>query len=187
MEYTTIQKNISDSPRKLRLVADMIRKMKPEQALEMLSFTNKAAATPLSKAIKTALANASSPSTDRSGNKVLGFKKIEINEGMKMKRNRVGTAGRGRSRPYKRRMSHIKIVLTDEIVVEPKSQRSQKKEQQILKPSFTKASADKQVQDDTSSVIPSGLSEGSQDLENKPGDSSSLTQNDTKIEEKGEK
>ncbi len=109
MEYTTIQKNLQNSPRKLRLVADMIRKMSPSQAVEVLEFANQAAAVPLSKAIKTALANA--------GKDDVVFKKIEINEGMKLKRYRAGTAGRGRGRPYKKRWSHIKIVLTDETQV----------------------------------------------------------------------
>lgn len=109
MEYTAIQKNIGHSPRKLRLVADMVRKMTPKQALMTLEFTNRAAAEDMAKAIKTALANGGNLPT-------LGFKTIEINEGSKMKRYRVGTAGRGRGRPYKKKLSHIKIVLSDEVV-----------------------------------------------------------------------
>lgn len=109
MEYMTNQKNIQSSPRKLRLVADMIRKMSPERALETLQFTNKAAALPLAKAIKTAVANAGKVEN-------LAFKKLEINEGSKLKRYRPGTAGRGRGRPYKRRWSNIKVVLTDDVV-----------------------------------------------------------------------
>src|SRR3989344_1958732 len=108
MEFITIQKNIQNSPRKLRLVADMVRKMDPYAALDVLQFTRNAAAQPLAKAIKTVVANAGS----KDG---LSFKSIEINEGLKMKRYRVGTAGRGRGRPYKKRTSHIKIVLTDEV------------------------------------------------------------------------
>lgn len=110
MEYLSIQKNISTSPRKLRLVADLVKNLSPEKAVEILAFTNKAAALPLSKAIKTAMANA------KGANQVF-FKSLEINEGTKLKRYRVGTAGRGRGRPYKKRMSHIKVVLTDEIPV----------------------------------------------------------------------
>ncbi len=109
MEYMTIQKNIGSSPRKVRLVADMIRKMSPEQAIETLRFTNKSAALPLLKAIKTAMANAG-------GGQDFSFKKIEINEGMKLRRFRAGTAGPSRGRPYRRRFSQIKIVLTDESV-----------------------------------------------------------------------
>lgn len=107
MEYTNIQKNLGHSPRKLRLVADMVRKMKPEAAVETLKFTNRGAAADLAKAIKTTLAN--------SGNRTdLYFKTLEVNEGLKMRRVHVGTAGRGRNRPYKKRLSHIRIVLSDE-------------------------------------------------------------------------
>ena len=112
MEFITIQKNISESPRKLRLVADMVRKMDPYAALDILHFTRNSAALPLAKAIKTVLANAGS----KDG---LAFKSIEINEALKMRRYRVGTAGRGRGRPYKKRMSHIRIILTDDIKVKP--------------------------------------------------------------------
>lgn len=108
MEYTHIQKNVQNSPRKVRLVADMVRRMDPDQAVEVLEFTQKNAALPLLKAIKTAMANAS-------GKEGLSFKKLEVNEGMKLKRYKVGTAGRGRGRPFQRRWSHIKIVLTDGI------------------------------------------------------------------------
>ncbi len=88
----------------------MVRKMSPLHALDILQFTPNAASIPLSKAIKTAVGNAKNTEN-------LFFKSVEINEGMKMKRYRVGTAGRGRGRPYKRRFSHIKVVLTDEIPV----------------------------------------------------------------------
>lgn len=115
MDYTHTQKNIQSSPRKLRLVTDMVRSMTPSQALEVLEFANQAAAQPLAKAIKTALANV--------GKDEVVFKKLEINEGMKLKRYRIGTAGRGRGRPYKRRWSHIKIVLTDEVTSNPPKAR----------------------------------------------------------------
>jgi len=129
LEFTAIQKNIGHTPRKLRYVADMIRKMTPERAIEALQFTNRAASVDLVKAIKTALANG--------GNKEgLGFKKIEINEGTKIKRYRVGTAGRGRGRPYKRRMTHIKIVLSDEVQM-PKA-KLQNKKQKVEKVEETK-------------------------------------------------
>ena len=57
MEVTTIQKYVHSTPRKLRLVADMVRKMEPEKALETLKFADQAAAKDLSSAIKTVLAN----------------------------------------------------------------------------------------------------------------------------------
>lgn len=126
MIYTNIQKNISTSPRKLRLVADMIRKMTPDQAIITLQFTPRSGSEALAKAIKTTIANAGSISN-------LSFKSIEINEGLKMRRYRVGTAGRGRGRPYKRRSSHIKIVLTDEIEEKPIVEAQKTRKQQSAK------------------------------------------------------
>lgn len=127
MEYTAIQKNISTPPRKLRLVADMVRKMTPEAALGVLKFTNKQAALPLAKAIKTAIANAGKKEN-------LQFVKLEINKGIDLKRFRAGS--KGRTYPYKRKLSHIKIVLTDELrvkskelIVKDKEKTERKKEQ----------------------------------------------------------
>lgn len=108
MEIMTIQKYIHTSPRKLRLVADMVRKMEPNKALDVLRLTAKAAAQDLVKAIESCLANSHQKGADIAK---LNFKKIEINESMKMKRFHAGT--RGRVKPYKRRMSHIRIVLSD--------------------------------------------------------------------------
>lgn len=140
MEYTAIQKNIGHTPRKLRLVADIVRKMSPEKAILTLEFTNKAASVDLIKAIKVALANAGKKEN-------LSFKKIEINEGMKMKRYRVGTAGRGRGRPYKKRLSHIKIVLTDELKIQNSNVKNANKDKQ--KQNHMKGDERKVVMDDS--------------------------------------
>lgn len=110
MEAIAIQKFIHISPRKLMLVAQMVRNMDPNKALEVLRFTNKASAEDLSKAIKTALANAK-----QKGMNSTIFKALEINEGPRLKRFRAGA--KGRAKPYKKRTSHIKIVLTDDIEV----------------------------------------------------------------------
>lgn len=101
----------------------MVRKMDPYAALDVLQFTTNGAARPLAKAIKTVVANAGS----KEG---LVFKSIEINEGLKMRRYRVGTAGRGRGRPYKKRTSHIKIILTDEISDKGKVKREKLKKKE---------------------------------------------------------
>lgn len=111
METTGIQKYIHTPPRKLRLVADMVRNLAPAKALNILQVTPKAAAGDLAKAVETVLANARQKGMD--AGKAF-FKKIEINESSKMRRFRAGT--RGRVKPYKKRMSHIKIVISDETV-----------------------------------------------------------------------
>lgn len=123
MEITAIQKYIHTSPRKLRLVADMIRKMQPKYALEVLRVTNKRAAQDLAKALETVLANAKQAGLDQSA---VVFKKLEIDESTKMKRFRAGT--RGRVRPFKRRMAHIKIVVSDQVTVDSGKQKEKKEE-----------------------------------------------------------
>lgn len=109
MEILGIQNFVHTSPRKLRLVADMVRKMSALQAIKTLQFTNKSAALPLSKTIKTVIANATQQGLNAED---LIFKKLEINGGMMMKR--VRAAGRGRRKPYVKKTSQIKIVLTNE-------------------------------------------------------------------------
>ncbi len=126
METTTIQKYIHTSPRKLRLVADMVRKMTPDQALNVLRVTPKDAAKDLAKAIETVLANMRQKGMD--GQKT-NFKTIEINESVKLRRFHAGT--RGRVKPFKRRMAHIKIVLTDDLKV--KSQNAKVKNEKVDK------------------------------------------------------
>jgi len=57
MEIKSVQKFVKTSPRKLRLVADLAKKMTPADAIERLPFSRKFAAEPLIKVIKTAVAN----------------------------------------------------------------------------------------------------------------------------------
>lgn len=127
MEIAANQKFIHTSPRKLKLVADMVRKLKPLKALEVLEFTTKGAAKDLSKAVKAVLANAKQKGLEES---LLEFKTLEVNEGPRMKRYRAGT--RGRPKPYKRRMAHIKIVLSDEgQVISQKKEKKQVKQRTV--------------------------------------------------------
>lgn len=107
MEAQTIQKYLHTSPRKFRLVARLVQKMTPDKALETLRFTNKAAALDLIKAIKTVMANAKAKGMEN-----VRFKTIEINEGPRLKR--FNAASKGRAMPYQKKMSHIKIVLSDQ-------------------------------------------------------------------------
>lgn len=107
MEIKATQKFVRISPKKLRFVADVARKMTPIDATERLSFIGKRAAEPIVRVIKTALANAKVKGIDATD---LVFKELQINEGPRLKRGRP--VSRGRWHPYKRRMSHIRVVLT---------------------------------------------------------------------------
>jgi len=108
MEIKSVQKFVKTSPRKLRLVAALAKKMKPTEAIETLPFSRKRAADPLVKVIKTAVANAKERGLKEEN---LIFKEIQINEGPRLKRGRP--ASRGVWHPYKRRMSHIRVVLEE--------------------------------------------------------------------------
>jgi large subunit ribosomal protein L22 len=105
--FISTQKFIRMSPKKLRVVVNAIKNMNPNQAVETLPCVNKAAALPLQKTIKSALANAR-----MQGAKVedLIFKEIQIGEGPRLKRGIA--APRGRYHPILKRMSHIRVVLT---------------------------------------------------------------------------
>ncbi len=132
MEIVSTQKYILMSPRKLRLVANAVRKLSPNEAVTVLPFMEKRAAEPLEKAIKTALANAKVHGLN--GDELV-FKEIQIGEGPRLKRGRP--VSRGRWHPYKKRMSHIRIVL-ETLPQNDKTKKSKPKSQEIKEESKTK-------------------------------------------------
>lgn len=108
MEYTATTKYVRVSTRKVRLVADSIRRMTPSAALTALTHTPKAAAEPLTKTISSAIANAKQKGVDGVG---LKFKTIEIMGGPAMKR--WNAISKGQAHAFKKRMTHIRIILED--------------------------------------------------------------------------
>ncbi len=106
-EFKATQKYLLMSPRKIRLVVGVIKKMKPAEAVEKLPFVQKRAGIELSKVIKSAIASAKNAGV---GETDLIFKEIQIGEGPRLKRGRA--ASRGMWHPFKRRMAHIRVVLT---------------------------------------------------------------------------
>lgn len=106
-QYKATQKYLLESPRKLRLVVEVIKKMKPTDAVEKLPFLRKRAAGNLAKVIKSAIASAKIAGIADTD---LIFKEIQIGEGPRLKRGRA--ASRGMWHPYKKRMAHIRVVLT---------------------------------------------------------------------------
>lgn len=106
MEFKSEQKHLLLSPRKIRPVVDVIKKMTPAKALESLPFIKKRASEYLFKVIKSATANAFQKGADVNN---LVFKEIQIGEGPRLKRGQP--VSRGRWHPIKKRMSHIKVIL----------------------------------------------------------------------------
>lgn len=110
------QKYLRTSPRKLRLVADMVREIgSPKTALEYLVHINKRASLPLEKVLKQAVANAKNSAGI--GEDQLRIKEITVNEGPFYKRFRP--VSRGRAHAIKKRTSHIRVIL------ETKAQKKQ--------------------------------------------------------------
>lgn len=106
MEAISTQKFAKVSPRKLRLVADMVRGKKVSEALEFLPFVQKRGVLSVGKTIKTAAANAKVKGADTTD---LIVKSIEISEGPRLKRFRP--VSRGQAHSYVKQMSHIKVIV----------------------------------------------------------------------------
>ncbi|MFB3814927.1 MAG: 50S ribosomal protein L22 [Terriglobales bacterium] len=113
-EFRAEAKWVRVSPQKARLVLDLIKGRRVEDALNTLTFTNKRVAGQVHKVLRSALDNANYLSTEK-GVDVdvdnLFVKRAVANEGPRMKR--VRPAPQGRAYRYQRRMSHIEIALAE--------------------------------------------------------------------------
>lgn len=99
-------KNYRQSPRKTRLVADLIRGKTVAQARALLAFTDKKASGPFSKLIASAVANAQAQG---SSDERLIIKNVTVDKGVVMKR--YMPRARGSASTINRRSSHIAIEL----------------------------------------------------------------------------
>ncbi len=98
------------SPRKVRRVVGLIKGKSVEEALNILKFTNKAAALPLSKTIQSATANAlAEEGTSRLRAEDLSISHIYVDDGPRAKR--IEFRAMGRANRYVRRFSHITVVV----------------------------------------------------------------------------
>lgn len=109
MQIQAISKENRMAPRKVRIVADLIRNLSVNEAFNKLSLTNKRSVKTLEKTLKSALANAVNNAKADKENLVI--KSVEVSEGPALKRFHPST--RGRVHPYKKRTSNIKIVLEE--------------------------------------------------------------------------
>ncbi len=94
------------SPRKTRLVADLIRGKNVEEAINILTFTRRAASEPLRKLIESALANAEHAELETDG---LFVETIYVDEGPTQRRYRPRAMGRATR--INKRTSHVNVVL----------------------------------------------------------------------------
>jgi large subunit ribosomal protein L22 len=106
-EVRAVARYVGMSPQKVRLVADLVRGKNAKEALELLRFTPKAAAEPISKVIASAIANA--VENKQLADSDLVISQIYVNGGPTRQWRRF--AARGRFRPIQRKSAHITVVL----------------------------------------------------------------------------
>lgn len=128
MEITAKARFIKMSPRKVRLVVNVIRGKIVDDALSYLDFLNKLAVIPVKKVLLSAIANAHHNLNIEKNN--LRIKSITVDEGPKFKR--YMPKAHGRATVIRKRTSHINLIL-EEIVESPKK---------VVKTKATKKSAE---------------------------------------------
>src|SRR5690242_1294926 len=108
-EAQAIVRNLRVSPRKLNLVAGMIRNLSAEQALATLTFSKRRIAHQVKKALESAIANAENNhqlDVDR-----LVVSRAEVGRAVVMRR--FHARGRGRAARVEKWFSHLKIVVAE--------------------------------------------------------------------------
>ena len=107
--YKCFLKSINISPRKARLVADLVRGKNVQEALDCLKHTNKRAAPVISKMIVSAMANATNQATVDVDSFVVSA--ICVDEGPTQKR--FLPRAQGRATVIRKRSSHIAVELSE--------------------------------------------------------------------------
>ncbi len=112
MEAKAVARQISMSARKVRLVVDQIRGRSVNEAYAILQFSKKSAAGPVSKTLRSAVANAQFKAQE--GGEVLDVdtlrvREVFVDEGTTLKRFQA--AAQGRAMPIRKRTSHITVIV----------------------------------------------------------------------------
>ncbi len=150
MEARAIQRTVRQSPRKMRLVIDLIRGRAVPEADAILRFSKKRAAKQIHKVLKSAVANAQQAAqrqntpfdADR-----LRVKYAVVNEGSTLKR--FTSAAMGRATPILKRTSHVEIHVAEDAAAKPAGPRAEaapaKAEAKAKTPRKAKAPAKKKT------------------------------------------
>jgi large subunit ribosomal protein L22 len=112
MEATATLKYLKASPQKVRLIVDLVRGKKVDEALNILRFTRKSAAKDLEKLVRSAVANAESKEGGVDTDDLV-VSKIYVNEGPREKR--VQPAPMGRAYRVQKRKAHVTVHVSDEV------------------------------------------------------------------------
>jgi large subunit ribosomal protein L22 len=124
MAVKAIAKGVRMSPRKVGVVAALVRGRSVEDALTILSHTPRRSALPVTKVIASARANAEHNHNYKADS--LQIIEISVTPGPRLKRFRP--AAHGRALPFQRRTSHIRVVVEGEQRAAKKPVATAKKE-----------------------------------------------------------
>ncbi|MCS6967169.1 MAG: 50S ribosomal protein L22 [Cytophagales bacterium] len=114
MEAIARLRNCPSSPRKMRLVADMIRGQKVSRALSILKYEPRAAAATLEKLLLSAISNWEQKNPDKKIEEAnLYIKTIFVDGGKMLKR--IRPAPQGRAHRIRKRSNHVTIII-DEMI-----------------------------------------------------------------------
>ena len=108
MYFAKLQ-NVPTSPRKMRLVADMIRGMEVSRALGVLKFSNKEAAARVEKLLRSAVANWEQKNERKADSGELFVTSISVDSATMLKRMRPAPQGRGYR--IRKRSNHVSLFV----------------------------------------------------------------------------
>jgi large subunit ribosomal protein L22 len=109
LQVRAVTKYVMGSPIKARRVVNVVRGMRAEEALEVLSLLPHAAARVVYKTVKSAISNAEENYALDPESLIIA--EIRVDEGPRLRRARYGA--RGRFKPIKKRSSHITVVVEE--------------------------------------------------------------------------
>lgn len=147
MEARCVARFVRVTPRKMRLVADLVRGKNVNEAINILKFTPRSASSPTLKAIQSAVANyaqlhdATSTEIDS-----LTVRTIFADEGPTM--HRFMPRAQGRATPIRKRMSHLTVIVAAPVaaaVEAPSAETTEGTEAKPAKKSAAKKTAAKKT------------------------------------------
>jgi large subunit ribosomal protein L22 len=124
MSVQAVAKSVNMSPRKVGVVADLVRGRSVEDALVILDHTPRRSADVVKRVIKSAQANAQHNHNLKPG--TMKITEITVTHGPRTKRWKP--VARGSAHPYQKRSSHIKVVVDGEVRVVKKKSEAKEKE-----------------------------------------------------------
>jgi large subunit ribosomal protein L22 len=111
MEARALKRHVGSSPRKMRLVVDLIRNKRVDEAVGILKYANKSAAKVVEQTVLSAYSNlVNKAEAGRLGKNEVYVKEVFVNGGPSMKR--ILPAPQGRAFRIRKRSSHLTVIVS---------------------------------------------------------------------------